>query len=111
VSKPIITLTETAVTRIQELMAARAKATKGIKVGVATRGCSGLTYKIEYADAQEPGDTLIEQDGVTLLIDRKALLFLIGTEMDFVEEKLKAGFVFNNPNEKGKCGCGESFHV
>lgn len=76
-----------------------------------TKGCSGLTYTLEFADEAGPMDEKVEEKGVTVLIDPKATMFILGTEMDFVEEKMQAGFVFRNPNEKGRCGCGESFHV
>src|SRR5262245_18841308 len=91
--------------------AERGKATAGIRIGVRTKGCSGLSYTLEFADKQEPMDEVVDSEGVKLLIDPKASLFLIGTVMDYEEEKLKSGFVFRNPNEKGRCGCGESFHV
>jgi iron-sulfur cluster assembly protein len=78
---------------------------------VRTKGCSGLSYTLEYADDKAPSDEVVEAHGVRLLVDPKASLFLIGTEMDYEVEKLKSGFVFRNPNEKGRCGCGESFHV
>ena len=106
-----ITLTATAVERVRALLDKRGKPSAGIRIGVRTKGCSGLSYTIEYADAKGPADDVVEQDGVTVLIDPKAAMFILGTEMDYVEEKLQTGFVFRNPNEKGRCGCGESFHV
>ena len=109
--KAPITITDAAAERIRALMAAREKPTAGIKVGVRTRGCSGLSYTIEYADEVSKFDEVVEEKGVRVLIDPKAIMFLIGTEMDFREEKFKNGFTFTNPNEKGRCGCGESFNV
>ena len=106
-----ITLTATALERVKALLEKRNKPSVGIRIGVRTKGCSGLSYTIEYADAKGPADEVVEQDGVTVLIDPKATMFILGTEMDYVEEKLQTGFVFRNPNEKGRCGCGESFHV
>jgi iron-sulfur cluster assembly protein len=106
-----MTLTASAVERVKALMDKRGKPSAGIRIGVRTKGCSGLSYTLEYADAKGPADEMVEQDGVTILIDPKASMFIFGTEMDFVEEKLQTGFVFRNPNEKGRCGCGESFHV
>jgi iron-sulfur cluster assembly protein len=107
----VMTVTPAAVEHVKALIEKRGKATAGIRIGVRTKGCSGLSYTLEYADKQEPMDEVVESDGVKLLIDPKASLFLIGTVMDYEEEKLKSGFVFRNPNEKGRCGCGESFHV
>jgi len=106
-----MTVTPAAAARVQELLAKRGKPSVGIRIGVRSKGCSGLSYTIEYADERGPADESVEQEGVTILIDPKASLFIFGTEMDFVEEKLQSGFVFRNPNEKGRCGCGESFHV
>jgi iron-sulfur cluster assembly protein len=106
-----VQITDNAAQRIQALIAQRGKPTAGIKVGIRTRGCSGMSYTIEYADEVGKYDEVVEDKGVRVLIDPKAIMFLIGTQMDYVEEKLKSGFVFVNPNEKGRCGCGESFHV
>jgi iron-sulfur cluster assembly protein len=106
-----MTVTPTAAERVKALIVGRGKPTVGIRIGVRSKGCSGLSYTLEFAEKQEPLDEVIETQGIKLLIDAKASLFLIGTEMDFEEEKLKSGFVFKNPNEKGRCGCGESFHV
>ena len=107
----LMTVTPLAAERVKGLIEGRGKPTAGIRIGVRTKGCSGLSYTLEFADKQEPMDEVIEADGIKLLVDPKASLFLIGTEMDYEEEKLKSGFVFRNPNEKGRCGCGESFHV
>lgn len=107
----LLTVTPTAAERARALIDGRGKPTAGIRIGVRTKGCSGLSYTLEFADKQEPMDEVVETAGIKLLIDPKASLFLIGTEMDYEEEKLKSGFVFKNPNEKGRCGCGESFHV
>ena len=107
----LMTVTPAAAERAQALIESRGKPTAGIRIGVRTKGCSGLSYTLEFADKQELMDEVVETQGIKLLIDPKASLFLIGTEMDYEEEKLKQGFVFKNPNEKGRCGCGESFHV
>ncbi len=107
----VMTVTATAAERVKALIEGRGKPTAGIRIGVRSKGCSGLSYTLEFADKQEPMDEVVETEGIKLLIDPKASLFLIGTEMDYEEEKLKSGFVFKNPNEKGRCGCGESFHV
>ena len=107
----LMTVSPAAAERAKALIDSRGKPTAGIRIGVRTKGCSGLSYTLEFADKQEPMDEVVETEGLKLLIDPKASLFLIGAEMDYEEEKLKSGFVFKNPNEKGRCGCGESFHV
>ena len=107
----LMTVTPAAAGRVKALIEGRGKPTAGIRIGVRTKGCSGLSYTLEFADSQQPMDEVVEADGIKLLIDPKASLFLIGTEMDFAEEKMKSGFVFKNRNEKGRCGCGESFNV
>jgi iron-sulfur cluster assembly protein len=107
----VMSVTPAAAERAKALIEGRGKPTVGIRIGVRSKGCSGMSYTLEFADKQEPMDEVVETGGIRLLIDPKASLFLIGTEMDYEEEKLKSGFVFKNPNEKGRCGCGESFHV
>lgn len=111
VLRQAMTLTDAAADRIRALLAKRGKPAVGIRVGVRSRGCSGLTYTLEYADEKGKLDEMVQDKGVTVLIDPKASMFIIGTEMDYVEDKLQSGFTFRNPNEKGRCGCGESFHV
>jgi iron-sulfur cluster assembly protein len=108
---PPMTLTDAAAQRVKEMIAGRGKPTLGVRVGVRTKGCSGLSYTLEFADEKGPFDEEVSDRGVTVFIDPKATMFILGTEMDFVEDKLESGFVFTNPNEKGRCGCGESFHV
>ena len=113
----VITVTPEAAKQAAKLIAARGKPTAGIRVGTRTRGCSGLSYTIEYADEVGKFDEVVEAEDAEsgsnfkILIDPKAIMFLLGTEMVYKEDKFKAGFEFVNPNEKGRCGCGESFHV
>ncbi len=107
----LINITAAASTRIMGLLAARGKPAAGVRVGIRTKGCSGLSYTVEYADEAGKFDEVIDAGAFKLFIDPKAVMFLVGTEMDYIEEKLKSGFTFRNPNEKGRCGCGESFHV
>jgi len=106
-----MTLTDAAAARVKELMAKSEKPIAGLRVGVSTRGCSGLSYFMEYAEERKPYEEVVEDKGVTIFIDPAATMFLLGSEMDWVEDKLASRFVFNNPNAKGSCGCGESFHV
>jgi len=106
-----MSVTAAAAERVKALLASRGKDSVGVRIGVRTKGCSGLSYTLEFADEKNDFDEIMEHDGVTILIDPKATMFILGTEMDFVEGKLESGFVFRNPNEKGRCGCGESFHV
>ncbi|TAN74065.1 MAG: iron-sulfur cluster assembly accessory protein [Magnetospirillum sp.] len=106
-----MTITDAAAERVKSMLAKRGKPSVGIRIGVRSKGCSGMSYTLEYADEKSPFDEILEDKGVTVLIDPKATMFILGTEMDYVEEKMQAGFVFRNPNEKGRCGCGESFHV
>lgn len=106
-----ITVTPAAINRIRVLLEQRGKPSYGIRIGVNTKGCSGLSYTLEYADEKNPYDEQLEVEGLIILIDPKAIMFILGTEMDFTEDKMQSGFVFNNPNEKGRCGCGKSFHV
>lgn len=106
-----ITLTDAAAERVRSILAKGDGSVKGLKIGVAPKGCSGNSYVLDYATEIGPHDEVVEDKGVTIIIDPKAALFIFGTEIDYVEDKLKAGFVFKNPNEKGRCGCGESFTV
>jgi len=110
-AKQVISLTDSAAARVKALMATRSQPATGLRVGLRTAGCSGMAYTMEFAAEKGKYDEVVEDKGVRIFIDPKALMFLIGTTMDYVDEKLQSGFVFNNPNEKGRCGCGESFHV
>jgi iron-sulfur cluster assembly protein len=105
-----VTLTDRAAQHVQRYIEKRGKGV-GLRLGVKTTGCSGLAYKLEFADEVAPEDMTFESNGVRVLIDPKSLAYLDGTELDFVREGLNEGFKFNNPNEKDRCGCGESFNV
>jgi iron-sulfur cluster assembly protein len=107
---PLMSLTEAAADRLRTLYA---KAHEGelLRVALSTKGCSGLSYDMTFVKEPGPGDEIVNDKGVTVLVDKKATLFLIGTVMDFEQQTLSSSFTFTNPNEKGRCGCGESFHV
>lgn len=110
-SKPIVTLTEAAADHVRQLMARADSNVIGLRVGVKTAGCSGMQYDVQFATEQKPFEDRVEQNGVTLFIDPTAVMFLIGSEMDWQEDKFASRFVFSNPNEIARCGCGESFSV
>ena len=105
-----ITLTESAANRVQAFLQNRGKGI-GLRLGVKTSGCSGMAYIMEFADEVQPEDKVFEDRGVKVIIDAKSLIYLDGTEVDYTKEGLNEGFKFNNPNEKDRCGCGESFTV
>ena len=105
-----LSMTETAARHVAEQLAARGKGL-GIRVGVTTTGCSGMAYVLEFVDELEPHDEVFEDHGVRIVVDPKSLVYIDGTEMDFVKTGVNEGFEFHNPNVKGECGCGESFSV
>jgi iron-sulfur cluster assembly protein len=107
----VMRLTEAAAARIKEVMANAERPVAGVRVGVKNGGCAGMAYTMEYAEAVDPRDEVVEDRGVRILIDPKAVLFLLGTEMDYTVDKLAAQFVFNNPNQTSACGCGESVQL
>jgi len=107
----VIRLTEAAAERIKYVMANAVEAVVGVRVGVKNGGCAGMSYTMEYAERIDKADEVVEDKGVRVLIDPKAVLFLLGTEMDYKTDKLSAQFVFNNPNQTSPCGCGESVQL
>ena len=108
---PLLKVTDAAVAQLKKLIAHHKPNAAGIRVGVNEGGCNGMTYAMDFVDERGPTDEEMDLGGVKLLIDPMSVMYLIGTEMDFVQEKLGANFVFSNPNESGRCGCGESFSV
>ena len=111
-SRPkVVTLTDAAAARMNEIMAEAEENYIGVKIGVKNGGCAGMEYTMEYATEAGPLDEVVEENGIKVLIDPKAILFLIGSEVDFVTEKLSQRFVFNNPNQTDACGCGESVTI
>ena len=105
-----ITVTQAAADRVNDFLANRGKGI-GLRLGVKTTGCSGMAYVLEFVDELNPEDEVFEDNGVKVIVDRKSLVYIDGTELDFTKEGLNEGFIFNNPNEKAQCGCGESFTV
>ena len=108
---PIIKLSDNAASRIKEIMLSAQKDSIGVRVSVKTGGCAGMSYVMEYAKKVNPNDEIIEDKGVKVLIDPKAIMYLLGTEMDYKKEELSSTFIFKNPNETERCGCGESFKI
>lgn len=106
----MITLTNSAATQITTLLQQRGKGL-GLRLGVRTSGCTGMAYFLEFVDQSHPDDIVMQDKGIKLYVDKKSLLYINGTEVDFVKEELTEGFKFNNPNVKYKCGCGESFSI
>ena len=110
-TKQIITLSDNAAQRIKEIMANAKDHSIGVRIGVKSGGCAGMSYVMEYAKSSNSNDEVIEDKGVKVLIDPSAVMYLLGTEMDYKKEELSSTFVFKNPNETERCGCGESFKV
>ena len=110
-NKQIISLSENAAERIKEIMSVAEKNSIGVRVGVKSGGCAGMSYIMEYTKEINPSDEIIEDKGVKLFIDSAAVMYLLGTEMDYKTDKFSSSFVFNNPNETERCGCGESFKI
>jgi iron-sulfur cluster assembly protein len=109
-SLKLMSLTDAAAERVREIMSGRENAA-GLRVGVKNGGCAGMSYTMEIADAVRPGEDVVEDKGVKVIVDPKAILFLLGTQMDYQVGKLSSGFVFNNPNQTSACGCGESVAI
>ena len=110
-TKQIISLSENAAKRIKEIMSAAENKSIGVRVGVKSGGCAGMSYVMEYAEEINPNDEVIEDKGVKVFIDPAAVIYLLGTEMDYKKDNFSTSFTFNNPNETERCGCGESFKI
>ena len=110
-SEQIITLSANEINKIKEIMSKAESSTIGVRVGVKSGGCAGMSYVMEYAKDIKPNEEVIENSGIKVLIDPKAIIYLLGTEMDYKKEKFSSQFIFKNPNETERCGCGESFKV
>ena len=109
--KQVITLSNNAASRIKEIMSKNKSESIGVRIGVKTGGCAGMSYIMEYAKKVNPNDEVIEDKGVKVFIDPGAIMYLLGTEMDYKKEQFSSSFIFKNPNETERCGCGESFKV
>ncbi len=109
--KQVITLTDNAASRIKDIMSKDENKSLGVRVGVKSGGCAGMSYIMEYAKEINPNDEVIEDKGVKVFIDPGAIMYLLGTEMDYKKEQFSSSFIFKNPNETERCGCGESFKV
>ncbi len=107
----VVSLTDAAAERVKRIMSSADNNYIGVRVGVKNGGCAGMSYTMDYAEVQDPLDEVVEDKGVKILVEAKAVLFLLGTEMDYQEGKLSSGFVFNNPNQTDACGCGESVSI
>ena len=110
-TKQIISLSDNAAARIKEIMSKAEKNLVGLRVGVKSGGCAGMSYMMEYTKEVKPNDEVIEDKGVKLFVDPGAIMYLLGTEMDYKKEQFSSSFIFKNPNETERCGCGESFKV
>jgi iron-sulfur cluster assembly protein len=110
-TRAAISLTPAASGRVRELLASKGEGALGLKLGIKSTGCSGVSYQLDFAREIEPGAEVVDVDGIKVVIEPRAVMHVLGTELDFVEDKLGAQFVFRNPNETARCGCGESFSV
>tara|TARA_Y100000816_G_C25772965_1_gene405717 strand:+ start:20 stop:355 length:336 start_codon:yes stop_codon:yes gene_type:complete len=110
-SNQILKLSENAVQRIKEIMTLNKTNAVGVRIGVKSGGCAGMSYVMEYAEDVKPNEEVIEEKGIKVFIDPKAIMYLLGTEMDYKKDKFSSQFIFKNPNETERCGCGESFKV
>tara|TARA_B100001989_G_C24363171_1_gene375546 strand:- start:33 stop:368 length:336 start_codon:yes stop_codon:yes gene_type:complete len=110
-NEKVIKLSDNAALRIKQIMSIAEKSAIGVRIGVKSGGCAGMSYVMEYAEKIKPNEEVIEEKGVKVLIDPQAIIYLLGTEMDYKQEKFSSQFVFKNPNETERCGCGESFKI
>ena len=110
-NKQLITLSDNAAIRIKEIMASASKSTIGVRVGIKSGGCAGMSYLMEYVEKVKVDDEVVEDKGVKVFIDPGAVMYLLGTEMDYKKEEFSSTFIFKNPNETERCGCGESFKI